>query len=74
MRLAGGWRTTHLQERVLLPRFELVGPEDLKTAASLFLVETLVVTLKELEDIVVDDGLEVDLFLIVQILRAKLDL
>ena len=63
-----------MQESVLSLRFELVGPEDLKTAASLFLVETLVVTLEELEDIVYEDGREVDLFLSVRILRAKLDL
>ena len=63
-----------MQESVLFFRFELVRPEDLKTAASLFLVKTLVVTLQELEDIVYDDGLEVDLFLSIQILRAKLGL
>ena len=53
---------------------ELVRAEQLETTLGLLFCQTLVVALKELEDILHDDGLEVNLFLVVEILRTQLDL
>lgn len=64
----------YLEECVLLLDLELVGAEQLETALSLLYGETVLVALEQLEDVVDDDGLEVDLFLIVQVLRLELDL
>lgn len=66
--------TAYLQNGVLLLNLELVGAKKLETAVGLFCGETILVALEELEDVVDDDGLEVDLFLIVQVLRLELDL
>jgi hypothetical protein len=52
----------------LLLGFEPVGTKEFEAALSLFLGETLLVTLEEGEDIVENDGLEVDLVLVVEIL------
>lgn len=64
----------YLQERVLFFRFKPVGTEQLETANGLFRGQALVVALEKLEDIVDTDGLEVDLFLVIQVLGTKLDL
>ena len=53
---------------------ELVRAEQLETTLGFLFCQTLVVALKELEDILHDDGLEVDLFLVVEILRSQLNL
>ena len=58
----------------MLLRFETVGTEQLQTALSLGSVETSLRALEQLEHIVYDDGLQINLVLVVQILRAKLDL
>ena len=58
----------------MLLRLELVGPEDLEATLGLFIVETLRGALKELEHVLDNDCLEVDLVLVVQILRLQLDL
>lgn len=63
-----------LEERVLLLGLELVGPKELETAGGLCRVETLVGALKQLEDVVDNDGLQVDFFFVVQILCLELDL
>ena len=55
----------YLQERVLLLRFEFVGTEQLQTAGGLGRVETSLRTLEKLEHIVYDDGLQVNLVLVV---------
>ena len=67
-------KETHLKERVLLLRFELVRTENVVTALRLFSVETLIVALEELEDIVDDDGLKIDLFLVIKVLGLELNL
>ena len=66
--------SAYLEECILLLRLELVGTKDLEATGNLLIGETAVVALKQLEDIVDDDGLKVNLFLIVQVLGAKLDL
>jgi len=53
---------------------EFVGTKELKTVGSLVSGKTLVSTLEKREDIFDDDCLEVNFFLIVQILRFKLNL
>ena len=55
----------YLQEWILLFRFELVGAKNLETACCLVLAETVFITLEKRKDVVDDDGLEVDLFLVV---------
>jgi len=74
----GGWdqRTgqTNLEERVLLLMLELVGTEELETTDGLGLGKPLFGALEELEDVLEDDSLEVDLFLIVQVFGLQLDL
>ena len=64
----------YLKERVLLLALELVGAEKFETAVGFVISKTGLVALKELEDVVDDDRLEVDLVLVVKIFRAKLDL
>jgi hypothetical protein len=61
-------KLTYLEEGILLLRLELVGPEEFKTALCLLRRETVLVALEELEDILHDDRLEVNLFLVVEIL------
>lgn len=58
---------THLQERILILRFQLVRSEDLVTTLRLFIVETAIVALEEFEDIVDEDCFQVDFLLIVQV-------
>lgn len=65
---------THLQERILLLGFELVRTEETKTALSLVGGETLLRALEQSEDILNDDGLEVDLLLVVEVFGLELDL
>ena len=65
---------TYLKESILFLVFEPVRAEDFITALRLFLGETLIVALEELEDILNDDRLKVNLFLVVEVLCAKLNL
>lgn len=67
-------RIPHLKERVLVLLLELVGAEELNTTVGLLKSETLIGTLQELEHVVEDDGLQVNLFLVVEILGLQLDL
>lgn len=69
-----GRRRTHLKNGVLLLGFELVGTEQLETALSFSGIETLLSALKELEDIVDHDSLQIDLVLVVKVLRGELNL
>ena len=50
-----GMRRTYLQERILLLLLKLVRTEYFETAFRLCIVETVVVALKELEDVLDDD-------------------
>ncbi len=65
---------TYLEEGVLLLALEPVGTEKLETAGSLVVGKTVLVALKQLEDIVDNDGLKVDLLLVVEVLSLELDL
>ena len=64
----------YLKEGILLLALQLVGAEELETACSLLVGETVLVTLEQLEDIVDNDGLKVNLLLVVKILSLELDL
>jgi len=64
----------HLEKGVLFLDLELIGAEKLETALGLLYGETVLVALEELEDVVDDDGLKVNLFLIIQVLRLELNL
>ena len=66
--------STYLQECILLLIFELVGTEKFEAAFSLFTLETFGVALEELEDVLDDDRLQIDLFLVIQIFGLELDL
>lgn len=65
---------TYLEKSILLLRFKSVGTEQFQTAYSLGSVKTLIRALQEFEHIVDNDGLQINLVLVVQILRAKLNL
>jgi hypothetical protein len=62
---------THLEERVLVHGLELVRAKELETALGLGLGETLLVAQEEGKDVVEDDGLEIDLVLVVQTVGFK---
>lgn len=64
----------YLEEGVLLLTLEFVGTEDLETAVSLLGSKTVLLALEELEDIFDNDGLEVNLFLVVEVLSLQFDL
>lgn len=64
----------YLKERVLLLGLELVGTEKTETAGGLLISKTVLRALEELEDVLDDDSLEVDLLLVVKILRLELNL
>ena len=64
----------YLKERVLFLLFELVGTKDLKTALGLRGGETLVIALEERKNILDDNGLEVDFFLVIKVIGFELDL
>jgi hypothetical protein len=63
-----------LKKWVLLLLFEFVGAKNLQTTPGLFCSETLIVTLEEREDIFNDDCLEVNFFLVIEVIGLKLDL
>lgn len=65
---------TCLQERVLFLLLKLVGTKKFDSTLCLVIIETVLVTLKEFEDILNNDGLEVDLFFVIQVLRFQLNL
>ena len=65
---------TNLEKSILLLLLKLVWTENLITTFSLFIGETFLGTLEELEDIINDDCLEVNLFLVVKVLSTELDL
>ena len=58
----------------MLLSLEPVGAETFETAVGLVVIRTVLVTLKQLEDIIDDDGLEVDLLLVVEVVGFGLDL
>ena len=65
---------TYLEEGVLLLALELVGAEKFETTGGLVVGETVLIALEELEDVIDDDGLEVDLLLVVEVLSLELNL
>jgi len=65
---------THLEDGVLFFALELVGTEELETTLRLGGGQTLFRALEELEDVFNDNGLEIDLLLVVEILGRQLDL
>lgn len=64
----------YLQERILLLTLEFVGAEQFQTTSGFLPSETLLRALEKLEDVINDDGLQVDLLLIVQVLGRELNL
>jgi hypothetical protein len=71
------WRQrikTNLEESVLLLALELVRAKETKTALNLSGVETTLRALKQSEDVLENDGLKVDLLLIVEVLCLEFDL
>ena len=66
--------TKYLEKSVLLLLFELVGTKEAETTVGFLRVETFFGTLKEGEDVLDDDGLEVDLLLVVEVLGLELNL
>lgn len=64
----------YLQESILLFGLKLVGTKEFQTTEGLFLSKTVVVALEQLEDIVDDDCLKINFFLVVQILSFQLNL
>ena len=61
-------------DSLFLLLLELVGTEDSDTALSLGIGETIPVALKELEDLLHDNVLDVHLVLVVEIGSGELDL
>jgi hypothetical protein len=70
----GAKKRTYLKERVLLLALELVGTKDTETTSGLVVSKTVLVALKQREDIIDDNGLEVDLLLVVKVLCLELNL
>lgn len=64
----------YLKEGVLVLGFKLVRAKKFETTCGLLSGKTVVVALKQLEDVVDYDGLQVDLFLVIQIFRLELNL
>jgi hypothetical protein len=53
---------------------EFIGTENIQTTPGLLSGETLIVTLEKLKDILDNDGLEVDLFFVVEVIGLQFDL
>ena len=53
---------------------EFIGTENVQTTPGLLSGETLIVTLEKLKDILDNDGLEVDLFFVVEVIGLEFDL
>lgn len=53
---------------------KFVGTEKLKTAVGLLVSQTFLVALKQLEDVIDDNGLKIDLLLVVKIFGLELNL
>jgi hypothetical protein len=70
----GAKKSTYLKERVLLLALELVGTKDTETTSGLIVSKTVLVALKQREDIIDDNGLEVDLLLVIKVLCLELNL
>ena len=66
--------TIYLQEWVLVFLLKLVRTEELDTTGCLFRIETILVTLKEFENILNNDSLEINLFFVIKVLRFQLNL
>ena len=66
--------TAHLEEGVLLFTLELVGAKEVETTLGFFRVETLFRALEKFEHIVDNDGLKIDLLLVVEVFSRELNL
>ena len=66
--------STYLEEGILLVTLQLVGAKELDTTSSLGVVQPRFCTLQQFEDVINHDGLQIDLVLIIKVLRTKLDL
>ena len=71
---AGAQVRAYLEEGILFLRLKPVGSKECETTSGLFSIQAVIITLEELEDIVDNDSLKVDFFLIIQILCRQLDL
>ena len=65
MRVNRRGREAYLEEWVLLLRLQSVRTEQLDTTSRLGAVQTRFLTLQQLEDVIYNDGLQIDLVLVV---------
>ena len=65
MRVNQRERNAYLEEWVLLLRLQSVRTEQLDTTSRLGAVQTRFRTLQQLEDVIYNDGLQIDLVLVV---------
>ena len=65
MRVNQRERKAYLEEWVLLLRLQSVRTEQLDTTSRLGAVQTRFRTLQQLEDVIYNDGLQIDLVLVV---------
>lgn len=65
---------TDLQERVLFLGFQPVGTKELETALSLGFGEAVIGALEERKNVIEDDGFEINLVLVVEILGFEFNL
>ena len=65
MRVSWCGRDAYLEEWVLLLRLQSVRTEQLDTTSRLGAVQTRFRTLQQLEDVIYNDGLQIDLVLVV---------
>ena len=65
---------SNLKKCVLLLLLQFVGAKYFQTTLGLLRRETLIITLEECEDILDNYCLEVDLFLVIEVIGFKFDL
>lgn len=65
---------TNLKEGILFLLLKFVRTENVETTLGLLIGETVVGALEKLENIIDDDGFEVNFLLIIQVLSLELDL
>lgn len=67
-------RHSYLKEGILFFRLESVGTEEFETTCGFLEGQTLLVALKQFENIINNDGFQVNLFLVVEVFRLEFNL